>query len=131
LPDIYETVRYPSTTSESNQCITNNDINKLTLHKGNIIQRNANYQALRPRAEARRAMHQDRNVSGRARGHSGAAQPADRLLRMNVQELTSQANGTLFDFWQIGIPVLLVTSVCVLFIALSTMMYSDRPPAFK
>ena len=34
---------------------------------------------------------------------------------MNVKELTQGATGTLFDFWEIGIPVLLVTVIAVAF----------------
>ena len=37
---------------------------------------------------------------------------------MNVKELTQGATGTLFGFWEIGIPVLLVTAVSVAFIVL-------------
>ena len=37
---------------------------------------------------------------------------------MNVKELTQGANGTLFDFWEVGIPVLLVTAISVGFIVL-------------
>ena len=37
---------------------------------------------------------------------------------MNVKEFTQGATGTLFDFWAIGLPVLLVTAICVAFIFL-------------
>ena len=37
---------------------------------------------------------------------------------MNVKELTQGATGTLFDFWQIGIPVLFVTAIAVALIIL-------------
>ena len=37
---------------------------------------------------------------------------------MNVKELTQGATGTLFEFWEIGIPVLLVTAVSLAFIIL-------------
>ena len=37
---------------------------------------------------------------------------------MNVKELTQGANGTLFDFWEIGIPLLLATAVFVAYIVL-------------
>ena len=35
---------------------------------------------------------------------------------MNLKELTQGATGTLFDFWEITIPVLLVTAIAVAFI---------------
>lgn len=47
---------------------------------------------------------------------------------MNVKELTQGANGTLFDFWEIGIPVLLVTAICVAFIVLWMMTGSVLTP---
>ena len=37
---------------------------------------------------------------------------------MNVKELTEGATGTLFGFWEIGIPVLLVTAILLAFIVL-------------
>ena len=45
---------------------------------------------------------------------------------MNVKELTPGANGTLFEFWEIGIPVLLVTAICAAFIFLWMMTASVR-----
>ena len=46
---------------------------------------------------------------------------------MNVKELTQGATGTLFGFWEISIPVLLVTAVSVAFIILWMMTGSkDR-----
>ena len=47
---------------------------------------------------------------------------------MNVKELTQGATGTLFEFWEIGIPVLLVTGICVAFIGLWMMTGSGRKP---
>ncbi|KAF6220521.1 hypothetical protein HO133_002954 [Letharia lupina] len=47
---------------------------------------------------------------------------------MNVKELTQGATGTLFEFWEIGIPVLLVTAVCVAFILLWMMTGSVLTP---
>ena len=46
---------------------------------------------------------------------------------MNVQELTQGATGTLFDFWQIGIPVLLVTAIAIAFIMLWMLTGSKYP----
>lgn len=37
---------------------------------------------------------------------------------MNVKELTQGATGTLFDFWEIGVPVILVTAILVAYIVL-------------
>lgn len=37
---------------------------------------------------------------------------------MNVKELTQGATGTLFDFWEIGAPVLLATAILVAYIVL-------------
>lgn len=37
---------------------------------------------------------------------------------MNVKELTQGATETLFDFWEIGVPVLLVTAIVVAYIVL-------------
>lgn len=46
---------------------------------------------------------------------------------MNVKELIQGATGTLFEFWEIGIPVLLVTAVSVAFSVLWMMTGSkDR-----
>ena len=45
---------------------------------------------------------------------------------MNVQELTQGATGSLFEFWEIGIPVLLVTMICVAFFVLWMMTGSDH-----
>lgn len=47
---------------------------------------------------------------------------------MNVKELTQGANGTLFEFREIGIPVLLVTAICVAFIVLWMMTGSVLTP---
>lgn len=44
---------------------------------------------------------------------------------MNVKELTQGATGTLFGFWEIGIPVLLVTAICVAFVVLWMMTGSN------
>lgn len=35
---------------------------------------------------------------------------------MNVREFTVGANITLFEFWEVGIPVALVTGVCFVFL---------------
>ena len=48
---------------------------------------------------------------------------------MNVQELTSSANASLFGFWQIGIPVLMVTAICIAFIVL--WMMTDSQPSYR
>ena len=45
---------------------------------------------------------------------------------MNVQELSPQATGTLFGFWQVGVPVMLITSICVAFIAIWVLTHSNR-----
>lgn len=47
---------------------------------------------------------------------------------MNVRELTQGATGTLFEFWEIGIPVLLVTAICVAFVILWMMTGSSLTP---
>lgn len=47
---------------------------------------------------------------------------------MNIQELTPGATGTLFEFWEIGIPVLLVTAICVAFVLLWMMTGSNLVP---
>lgn len=44
---------------------------------------------------------------------------------MNVKEITPEATATLFEFWQIGIPILLITGVCVMFIAVWVLTYSQ------
>ena len=46
---------------------------------------------------------------------------------MNVKELTQGATGTLFDFWEIGIPVLLITAIAVAFIMLWMLTGSKYP----
>ena len=51
-------------------------------------------------------------------GIAGVVAPLSLLTSfygMNVQELTSQANGTLFGFWQVGIPLFLLTTISVVF----------------
>ena len=37
---------------------------------------------------------------------------------MNVKELSQGATATLFEFWEVGIPVLLITAISVAFIVL-------------
>ena len=37
---------------------------------------------------------------------------------MNVKELTQGATGTLFDFWEIGVPVILLTAILVAYVVL-------------
>lgn len=46
---------------------------------------------------------------------------------MNVKELTQGATGSLFDFWEIGIPVLLVTAIAVAFTMLWMLTGSMYP----
>lgn len=46
---------------------------------------------------------------------------------MNVQELVPGTNGTLFDFWQIGTPILLLTASCVSVVTIWMMTESRRP----
>ena len=47
---------------------------------------------------------------------------------MNVKELTQGAAGTLFQFWEIAIPVLLVTAISVAFVVLWMMTGSETAP---
>lgn len=37
---------------------------------------------------------------------------------MNVKEFTQGATGTLFDFWEIGVPVILLTAILVAYVVL-------------
>ena len=37
---------------------------------------------------------------------------------MNVQELTPGATASLFDFWQIAVPIVLATGICFAFIGI-------------
>ena len=37
---------------------------------------------------------------------------------MNVQELSPDTTGSLFGFWQIGIPILLITSISVIIVGI-------------
>lgn len=48
---------------------------------------------------------------------------------MNVREFVPGTSRTLFDFWQIGLPILLITGVSMAFIALWTMTNSKQGPA--
>ena len=54
---------------------------------------------------------------------------------MNVKELTQGATGTLFEFWEIGIPVILVTAISPIPHRgiLRTHLYTPRmqPPGYK
>ena len=50
---------------------------------------------------------------------------------MNVKELTEGATGTLFGFWEIGIPVLLLTAVSVAFSVLWMMTGSEATSSKK
>ena len=47
---------------------------------------------------------------------------------MNVQELVPGTTTTLFEFWQIGIPVLLITSVSVAFVTLWMITDAKKAP---
>lgn len=50
---------------------------------------------------------------------AGIVAPASLLTSfygMNVQELTPGASATLFDFWQIAVPLILATGVSFAFI---------------
>ena len=45
---------------------------------------------------------------------------------MNVKEMSPGATATLFQFWQIGVPMLLTTGVSVVFITLWILTRSER-----
>lgn len=45
---------------------------------------------------------------------------------MNVQELVPGTNGTLFDFWKIGAPVLILSASCIIVVAIWMMTDSRR-----
>lgn len=54
-------------------------------------------------------------------GLAGVVAPLSLLTSfygMNVKELTEGATGTLFGFWEVGIPLLLVTAISVAFVIL-------------
>lgn len=46
---------------------------------------------------------------------------------MNVRELTPGASATLFDFWQIAVPIVLATAVCFAFIGVWSVTKTTRP----
>ena len=63
-------------------------------------------------------------------GLAGIVAPMSLLTSfygMNVKELTQGATGTLFGFWEIGIPVLLITAIAVAFIILWMLTGSMYP----
>lgn len=37
---------------------------------------------------------------------------------MNVKEFSSDGSATLFDFWQVGMPILLLSAVCIACLAI-------------
>lgn len=64
-------------------------------------------------------------------GLAGIVAPMSLLtgfFGMNIKELSPGANGTLFEFWEIGIPVLLVTAIGVAFIIVWMMTGSGLTP---
>ena len=60
-------------------------------------------------------------------GLAGIVAPMSLLTSfygMNVKELTQGATGSLFEFWEIGIPVLFITAISVAFVLLWMMIGS-------
>lgn len=62
-------------------------------------------------------------------GLAGVVAPMSLLTGfygMNVKEFTSEATATLFDFWQIGIPIVLAAGLCLAFLTIWALTHTER-----
>ena len=79
--------------------------------------------------QGRRVADQFSKIGMFLAGLAGVVAPMSLLTGfygMNVKEFTSEATATLFDFWQIGIPIVLAAGLCLAFLTIWALTHTER-----